>query len=169
MSQEDFDISSSTSWKWVRTELKRKWIYSLSSAIPSAARQMSTHRNTQKLEISLKTKEETYTAPSPTLFILDLDKRLHRLAVLLFAFITILIILFVMSKIYKTVNTLKFRNKQYGYYINPKYETILVNLNREINYKRRTFTQTLKKRRFIRMRKYEEEFKGSEIFLNHFF
>lgn len=167
MSHEDFVISSSTSWKWVRTEFKRKWIYSLSSAIPSTTRQMSTH--TQKLEVSVKTKEETYTAPSPTMFILDLDKRPHRLAVLLFAFITILIILFVMSKIYKTVNTLKFRNKQYGYYINPKYETILVNLNREIKYKRRTFTQTLKKRQFIRMRKYEEEFKGSEILLNQFF
>lgn len=86
--------------------------------------------------------------------VLDLDRRLHRLIAFALAFASIVLTLVLMSKLYKTINTLKYRNKHYGYYIHPKYETILVNLNRQI---KSSISQNLKKTQFLRLRMRDED------------
>ena len=89
--------------------------------------------------------------------IIDLDHRLHRLLAFGLFFLFVLFALVLMSKIYKTVKLLKYRSKHFGYYINPKYETILVNLNRQIRAGSRTLAQNFKKRQFVRVRKYDDD------------
>lgn len=73
-------------------------------------------------------------------------ERVQRLMVFFGCFLTIVAVLVLMSKIYKAVNTLKTRYKSYGYYINPKCESILMNLNRQIRSKSLTLASNLNKK-----------------------
>lgn len=102
---------------------------------------------------------QTFAIKAPSQPILDLDQKLHRLIVFILFFLLVLLTLAVMSKIYKTVNLLKYRNKHYGYYVNPKCETILISLNRRLKIGSLQLAQNLNrnlKRQFVRVRKVDD-------------
>jgi hypothetical protein len=90
--------------------------------------------------------------------ILKMDEKTRRLLIFALFFVLLISILYVLSRIYKFINELKFRNKKYGYVINPRCESIVIKLNDQVRYQKLALISNLNhKIDTFKQQKYEKD------------